>query len=254
MNNKSRTLIIFMIILSSILVLLSGCKWDSRGTKRKVEAKLKEKYNQSFSTSAIGDRYNTNYTRLYCYPTNDKDILFEVIYYDNGEMTDDYIERKYEYELERELISALKEVNIQAICRIDISATGKDKNKNYANMSIDEYIEDVKTEALWTKMGINTDSIKTEEDAKNLVSAIEKFSSKHNSVGVLIPVFFIKDEQYNEFVDYFKKYPNITIDMIRKYANNSDESERKTTIYVNRSKGSQTEIYPTSIMEAAKVH
>lgn len=254
MKNKSRTLIILMIIFSSILVLFSGCKWDSKGTKKKVEAKLKEKYNQSFSTSAIGDRWNTDYTRLYCYPTNDKEILFEVTYYDNGEMTDDYIERKYECELERELISDLKDANIQAICRIDIAATGRDKNKNYSNMSLNEYIEDVETENLWTKLAINAESIKTDQDAKNLVNVIEKFSSKHNSVGVLIATWFIKNEQYDDCVEYFKKYPDISFTTMRiDYAENSDKSERETTIYVNRTKGSQTEIYPISIMEAAKV-
>lgn len=253
MGKKVVNILLISIIMVTTLFILTGCKWDSSRTKKKVEAKLKEKYNQSFSTSAIGDRWNTDYTRLYCYPTNDKDILFEVTYYDNGEMTDDYIERTFECELERELISSLKEVNIQAICRIDISADGRDKNKNYSNMSINEYIEDVKTVDLWTKLAINAESIKTDQDAKNLVNVIEKFSNKHNSVGVLIPTYFIKNEQYDEFVEYFKKYPDITLDMISKYANNSDKSERTTTIFVNRTKGSQTEIYPISIMEAVKV-
>ena len=253
MKNKRKTIIFLMLILSCILVLLSGCKWDSKGTKKKVEAKLKEKYNQSFSTSAIGDRWDTDHTTLWCYPTNDKDILFEVTYYDNGEMTDDYIERKFECELERELISSLKDVNIQATCKIAIDATGRDKNKNYTNMSLNEYIENVKTEYLWTRLAINTDSIKMEEDANNLVNVLENFSNKHNLVKVLTRIYFIKNEQYNEVEEYFKKHTSIN-DTMHNYTKNTDKSQRETIICVNRTKGSQTEIYPISIMEAAKVN
>ena len=168
-------------------------------------------------------------------------------------MTDDYIERKFECELERELISSLKDVNIQATCKIAIDATGRDKNKNYTNMSLNEYIEDVETEYLWTKLAVNVDNIKNEEDAKKLVNVLEQFSSKHNSVGVLTPTYFIKNEQFNEVEEYFKKHTSIN-DTIVDYIKNSDKSERKTTIFVNRSKGSQTEIYPISIMEAARVN
>lgn len=254
MKKSKRISIVFLIIMViSNLFILSGCKWNSNSIKKKVEAKLEEKYNQSFSTSAIGDRLTTDYTTLWCYPTNDKDILFEVTYYDNGEMTDDYIERKFECELERELISSLKSVNIQSTCKISIDATERDKNKNYANMSLNEYIEDVGTEYLWTRLAIDTDSIKTEEDAQTLVNALENFSNKHNSVGILTPLYFAKHEQYNEVEEYFKKHISIE-DTIHDYTKNSDKTQRETTIFVNRTKGSQTEIYPISIMEAAKVN
>lgn len=252
-KNKIISIVVLIILIISNLLLLSGCKWNSNGTKRKVEAKLKEKYNQSFSTSAVGNRWNTDHTTLWCYPTNDKDLLFEVVYYDNGKMTDDYIERKFERELERELISAMNAVNIQATCKIDIEATGRDENKNYEKMSLNEYIEDVKTECLWARLAVNADSIKTEVDAENLVNVLEKFSNKHNSVGVLIPLYFAKADQYNEVEEYFKTHTSIE-DTIHNYTKNSDKSQRETTIFVNRTTGSKTEIYPISIMEAVKVH
>ena len=53
--------------------------------------------------------------------------------------------------------------------------------------------------------------------------------------------------------EYFKKHISIE-DTIHDYTKNSDKTQRETTIFVNRTKGSQTEIYPISIMEAAKVN
>ena len=253
MRNKRKTIIFLMLILSCILVLLSGCKWDSRGTKKKVEAKLKEKYNQSFSTSAIGDRWNTDYTRLYCYPADDRSILFEVVYYDNGEMTDDYIERKCECEVEKEIVSKLKTVDVNCISKVTIWATGRDINKNYANMSVNEYLEDVKGD-LSIDLAINVESIKTEEDAEKIVKVLEEVSNNHNSVKLVSGVYFVKGEQYSDVENYFKNYTSITEASMDKFVNNSDKSRRKTVICVNRTKGSQTEIYPISIMEAAKVH
>lgn len=54
-------------------------------------------------------------------------------------------------------------------------------------------------------LAINIDSIKTEDDANKLVNVLESFSHKHNWVSVIATIYFIKNDQFNEVKDYFKK-------------------------------------------------
>ena len=42
-----------LLVIFSLLILLSGCKWNSKATIRKVEKKLEEKYNESFRNKII---------------------------------------------------------------------------------------------------------------------------------------------------------------------------------------------------------
>lgn len=225
-----------LLVIFSLLILLSGCKWNSKATIRKVEKKLEEKYNEPFSTSAIGDRYNTDYTRLYCYPDKNKELLFNVYYYDDGRMVDYYAEARIEYDLAQELSNEIKKYNIDSVSKVVIGAEGRDESKNYLNMTAKEYLVDVKAIHLYIEMSINSDTIKSESDVENLKKAIKDFSDRYNSIEVVNAVYLIRGEQYNEVVKFYKKHTSID-DSIDDY---TDGEKRHVTILVNQEKGKVT--------------
>lgn len=253
MKNKKKSIAIIMMVLSTCLVLLSGCKWNNEKTIKKVEAKLQEKYSESFNVKTIGDRLGTDYTKLTCYPTNNKDLIFDVTYYDNGEMEDNYILRKYTYELQKELEADLKGINVEAVSQIYISANKMDKNKNYANMSVNEYLKDLEAKQFTIPVAIDLKDVKTEKDAENITRVVESYSNKHGSIKIAVSLYFVKDEQYNEVRDYFKNQTLVTSTVMDRYIQNSDKSKRNTVITVNEVKG-KTEVHPVSIMEAITVN
>lgn len=237
MKSKKICAILLIIIFGIMLVVLSGCKFDSFGTAKEVETKLEEKYNESFKTKSIGDRVNTNYTKLFCYPENNKNMLFTVYYYDDGKMTDDYTESKIIYKLNIELKAILKKKNIEFDSYLLLSSDNRDSNKDYSKMSVNEYLKDIKIDNIFIMTAVfNVDNFKTDKNIQDLKDALKEFSDNHDSIPVIIGAYFVKD--FDTVVKkYFNEYARVTDSMILDYYKNSDGSKREATIHVNKTKG-----------------
>ena len=94
-------LILMVVIIMNAFSLLTGCSVFEADTATSVKKKLNEKYGIEFDVTAMGDRINTGTATLYCFPKDNDNVHFTVIYdYSNKSITDDYLARKSAVEID----------------------------------------------------------------------------------------------------------------------------------------------------------
>ena len=80
-----------------------------------VTSTLRDKYNEEFVISMIGDRFNTDHVKLVVHPESDESILFTTIIDYSDEIKDDYISRIVLHKMERQLVSVLSKTDITCV-------------------------------------------------------------------------------------------------------------------------------------------
>lgn len=198
-----------IIMALTTMVTMNACSKINNETVNDVCTALSEKYGESFVAVKIGDRFNTDSAKLYVHPADNESILFTArINKDTGNVEDNYIEEKINYQVEDVLKNAFGQNGISIASRCMVVA------KDPLNVEIDEYTPQSFSE----KYGFNHYTIYLalkdgSYTASNILSAVK---SANETIGVKLVIagYIFEEENYSKCVSEIQSTPDISITMI----------------------------------------
>ena len=196
---------------------MTGCSVFEADTATSVKKKLNEKYGIEFDVTAMGDRINTGTATLYCFPKDNDNVHFTVIYdYSNKSITDDYLARKSAVEIDKELmdISTESTVDFASLTAFyDADYTALNGSENAFN-----FIKTSGATELYIHLAVNADEITNEESAQKVIDALETISHKYDSIDILAVTFFLKQDEYVKCVEELSKRTTVNDDWFKSYS------------------------------------
>jgi hypothetical protein len=175
-----------LIVTLSILNLL-GCGYLDKDTAKTIEAKLHEKYGNSFAVTSIGNRYGTgsnDTVTAFCQSDEDDSFSFTVkMISDKTLLFDDYVERSVCTKISQMIEDSFVINSVKVFAFVSVFGGNKSES-NDASITIDEYISSC------NPSGFSADIIL--EDSC--------ISSNLNNAVITI---------YNSFVEIKNRYPRL---------------------------------------------
>jgi hypothetical protein len=126
-----------VLIMVALLGMLPGCSALNDTQANKVTSALEQRYGKEFSVAKIGDRLMKASATTYCYAADQPDMWFEATLLQDGEVTDNYSERRIERQAEDELATALLAQGIRGEAHATISSFA---DMTYEDESLRDFI------------------------------------------------------------------------------------------------------------------
>lgn len=193
-------------------MLTAGCMQSSSNTAEEVCTALSDKYGEEFQAVSIGDRIDTNHSKLYVHPISNEEVLFTAVIDDNtGKITDNYIVETVNLQIKDKLKENCKKKGIETEARVmAITRNGLEINTNKKH-SPESFMKEYDLNNYLVYLIAKQNDITTEEIKEVIKKTEEELNIKMLVVG------YILDEGYDECSEEMKKYPEISKTMIESY-------------------------------------
>lgn len=198
-----------IIMALTTMITMNACSKINNETANDVCTALSEKYGESFVVVKIGDRFNTDSTKLYVHPADNESIIFTArINNDTGAIEDNYIEEKVNYQVEDILNNAFEQEGISAASRCMVVT------KDPLSVEISEYTPKSFSE----KYAFNHYTIYLllkdgDYSATDILSAV-KSANELVGVKLVIAGYVFGEDGYSECVAEIQSTPDMSITMI----------------------------------------
>lgn len=198
-----------IIMALTTMVTMNACSKINNETANDVCTALSEKYGESFVAVKIGDRFNTDSAKLYVHPADNESILFTArINKDTGDVEDNYIEEKINYQVEEILREEFSQngISVASRCMVVTKDPLSVNNENYTPKSFSEkYGFNHYTVYLALKNGDYT--------AADILDAV-KSANENIGVKLVIAGYVFDEGNYLECANEIQSTPDISITMI----------------------------------------
>lgn len=195
------------------MISMNACSRINDNIAKEVCDALEIKYGEEFKVLKIGDRLNTNHTKLYVYPVDNEDIVFTaIIDRDTREVEDDYVVEKVNCQVEKEVNKAFELYDIKVFSSSYIIDKNEiiTKSNNYTprelyeDNAFDHYSIHLIIE------GSKCDAIKIQE-------AIKKANLKIG-VNLLIHIYVFDEENYYDCLQEFIDLPKVNSSIVNQHS------------------------------------
>ena len=116
MFKKIISIVLLGVMMATLMSLLLGCDDVDKKTVAAIQNQLSEKYGESFTVYALGDRIGRDTVTAYVYADGDPSMLFTARLDKNGELTfDNYPYRIVCRKTDKLLTSLLSSYGIESI-------------------------------------------------------------------------------------------------------------------------------------------
>lgn len=191
------------------MITMNACNKINNETANDVCDALSEKYGEFFNAIKIGDRFNTDSAKLYVHPTDNENILFVArINKDTGEVEDNYVEEKVNYQVEDIIKDSFAEngIVVSSICMVVTKDPIDAVNGDYTPKSFsEEYGFDHYTIYLVLKSG--------DYSASDILNSV-KSANEATDVKLLIIAYVFSEDGYSECASVIQENPEMSITMI----------------------------------------
>ena len=178
--------------MATFMSVLFGCNDVDKKAIDPIVVNLSAKYGKSFTVYALGDRIGKNTATAYVYPDDDRTLMFTARSDRNGNLVfENYAYRLLCRKVEDVIVNTFAEYGIDAVCFVSLSGTSID-TVNSIDISLSDYIDNVKPEAFSASIAIKSNTIK--------VSTVDEIYKKtyeelhHVTVGSML--FMLDSEDY----------------------------------------------------------
>ena len=166
-----------------------------------IKDKLLLKYKEEFEVYKIGKRYGASSSNdsvtTYCRNVKNKDLLFmATLYRDKVHFEDDYYLRLVCFELQKELIEAFKENNVEVYPRINIVGINEYDKK----IKLQDFIEKEKNAKFLVEL-----YVKGKVELSILKKSIKTVKDNHKSIDMRGDITLLDSEHYEEYANTFKE-------------------------------------------------
>ncbi len=200
-----------MIMALTTMITMHACSKVNHDTANEVCTALSEKYGEEFEVVRIGDRFNTDHAKLYVHPADNEELLFIAhIERDTGEVTDNYVTEKVNYEIEVILQKAFYEEGIttKAICMVVTRNELDVENKSFTPES---FMAEYGFENYMIYLIVEENGVTARKICAAMQSAGERVKVK------MVVIGYVFDEAaYAECTANMKQYPQMSTTMIEK--------------------------------------
>ncbi|MBR4626793.1 MAG: hypothetical protein IKO47_03710 [Ruminococcus sp.] len=187
---------------------LTGMKEYVQGPVATVEKLLSEKYGTDFTTTHIGDRFNTETTTLFCRTADNSSPGFTVVYRPlERTITDDLPARRAASAIDSEIAEGLAGNGITASSMTVLFEAECEGNASVTDPA--EFVEASQTKFLLTRIAVKAESLtRTEADA--VLSVLTETSRKYAGKDIKAALFLLPDAGYEECSKLFAELPRIS--------------------------------------------
>lgn len=215
--------IIIMGVLLITTLGLTGCGFQTkRNLKKVLEKALQERYNEEFVCLNVWANGGPSYFGV-CYPKSNRDLLFETLFIDDGEIAyDKYPSTIASKEMSEMLFNQLSEVYQE--CYINCYNFGvandiKDVEKvNSGEFNLDYFFETMHEQSdsdlpisfkicINKKAGINATY---EEEYERLNKSVQEIMKRGEIYGVKLDLtiwlYFLPSDVYKDGIEYFENH------------------------------------------------
>ncbi|MCI8777478.1 MAG: hypothetical protein HFK00_08855 [Oscillospiraceae bacterium] len=223
MRLRKMAAIIIMGVLLITTLGLTGCGFQTkRNLKKVLEKALQGRYNEEFVCLNVWANGGPSYFGV-CYPKNNRDLLFEILFIDDGEISyDEYASMLASKELSKELYNQLSEVFQE--CYIYcynykvINDTVTAEKINSGEFNLDYFFETMHEQSdddlsLYYRICINKESgisATYEEEYKSLNKATQEIMKIGENHGVKLNLtfwlYFLPSDVYKDGIEYFNNH------------------------------------------------
>lgn len=207
MNKKIGILIMSMISM----LYLQGCTETGRQTAREVCDVLESRYDETFTATQIGGRWNTDSAKVFVHPDNNEELMFTAVINQNTrEVKDDYFVQMVNDIINKALEHNFAENHIQGTAR---SYVAYDDAYQYAerNESPEKLQEACGLEYYVTY--IILDSEQEPEDVKEII----RKTCEEQRITMIAVVFDLPSDEYEACRSAMKKNPEMNETLIKRY-------------------------------------
>lgn len=197
-----------IIMAITTMITMNACSKVNNDTANEVCAALSEKYGESFEATKIGDRFNTDSAKLYIHPSDNDELLFTAsINRTTGEVTDDYVTEKVNYQVEKSIREEFNAVGVSADSRCMVVTRNElvTENEEY---NPESFMERYSFDNYMVYLIINGDGMSVDK----IHSAITQIGKNLNVK--LIIAGYVFDSTYGDCLTELKQSPEMSITMI----------------------------------------
>ena len=201
-----------LIIAIIAMISMNACSCINDDIAGEACKELEKKYSEEFQVLQIGDRLDTGHTKLYVCPVNNEEIVFTVLVNsDTGEIKDDYIIEKVNYQVKCELEAGFKCENIDAYvkCKVVDNEEIVVKKNDYTPR---ELYDDNNFEEYYIVVILDGTSC----NGTKLLKAVQD-AQKKIDVDLLVSVYAFDNTRYRECLAKYKEKSNMTETSIKKF-------------------------------------
>ncbi len=181
----------------------------NRLMKARAEQVLQEKYGESFTAAMIGDRFNRGRAKVYLHPDGEEALVFTALVYFDGTVKDDYPAGRLLFRTEREIQERLSAAGLTAAA--NCAFPGILMEEADVSLSLKDFAEKHHLSRILCRLIFPEG---TEEEA--ILPVMEQFSAGF-PMEMMINVFILGREAFEQCGRDFAAYPSVSEDMIRGY-------------------------------------
>ena len=180
---------------------------------KQIAKKLEETYNKKFKIIKIGTRYGQgdfDNCIAICSPEENNNMAFNVIYNKNKKkiIDDDFFAKSICFELEKYILNEFKNVNKDAVVKIEIFG----KRKLEKKYSVQEFSEKYKNNNF-----LATIIIKGDISKELLDNVFKNINSSYKNIFLKTLIYIIPEEEFEDCYTRSKDLPELSIAFTKSY-------------------------------------
>ena len=196
MFKKIISIVLLGVMMATLMSLLLGCDDVDKKTVAAIQNQLSEKYGESFTVYALGDRIGRDTVTAYVYADGDPSMLFTARLDKNGELTfDNYSYRIVCRKTDKLLTSQLSSFGIESIAYTTY------ENKDYSlalDISPAEYVTSTASAFCAISLVVkDTDAV----CADDLLRCVASLREQLGDILIGISVYKLSADDYNTVYD-----------------------------------------------------
>lgn len=186
-------------------ILVEANQFDiDRGKKA-----LCEKYNKDFSILSFGDRINTNHTKYYVSPSDQKELVFTAYMTIEGNLSDNYIEKKQLHKIKTHIKDELMSNNMA--CEMILSASSETApNVELADAELEDFLTQCMVKWINAVMIIR----RSEFDMEIFKNCMSKIYGQYG-IDIFGKVFLPESPEYDICAQKFRERDHMSDSTIR---------------------------------------
>ena len=203
----------WILMAASFMAKLAACSLLNDKNVESACKALQEKYGESFTVSAVGDRMGTNHVKLVVCPEGDQGVLFTVtLDRESGTITDDYIVQKVNHMVDLAVENCGRGLGMEltSICML------------YADETPETEVRDWTPESFLESNGLDRYSVfllvdKSTFHAEQLHRVLETVANSLQ-VDLTFRIYLLEAENYTQCVERVSQNPDANPTTIAKYS------------------------------------
>jgi hypothetical protein len=192
------------------MVFVTGCSNSNSTDSKKILNALDEKYEETFTIIAIGDRLGTDTITAYCQSSDEYNTVFEAKVKDDGtNLTDNYIPRKLSSRVEKIIVNIFGQKNVSVAAKVDINGVDYNSITN-SNQKLSSFISDFSPSSFTADL-VFKDGFVSQSDATQIIeSSFKEIYSEIGNTKFATELNFVKDSEFSKLRENMKKAPSVS--------------------------------------------